>query len=92
MAAAGVSDAVLYLNGTPAATNGHGTQPRLKTVEELMTAGSSLDRLPVMETRGGESVAYLCPTSGTSGLQVFFSADLSTCVLLLRHPYYTIHR
>jgi len=77
MAAAGVSDAVLYLNGTPDATNGHGTQPRLRTVEELMAAGSSLDRLPVMAERGGEKVAYLCPTSGTSGLQVFLSADFS---------------
>ena len=72
MAAAGVSDPVFYLNGTTSATNGHGTQPQLKTVEELMTAGSSRDRLPVMVERGGERVAYLCPTSGTSGLQVLY--------------------
>lgn len=67
MAAAGVSDAQIYLNGAT------GVDGQLKTVEELLASGSSLDRLPALNWGSEEvrnTIAYLCPTSGTSGIQV----------------------
>ncbi|KAF3015945.1 nrps [Neopestalotiopsis sp. 37M] len=66
MAAAGVSDAQIYLNGAT------GVDGQLKTVEELLASGSSLDRLPALNWGSEEvrnTIAYLCPTSGTSGIQ-----------------------
>ncbi|KAL4812985.1 hypothetical protein BDW67DRAFT_193115 [Aspergillus spinulosporus] len=43
-----------------------------QTVEQLISAGAalpSIDALEWAEGQGKEQVAYLCPTSGTSGLQ-----------------------
>ncbi|KAK8110189.1 AMP dependent ligase/synthetase [Apiospora kogelbergensis] len=68
LAAAGVSDARVYLT-TPLAAGGegNGTRRELKTIASLFQVGKSLDRLPPLETQA--EVAYLCPTSGTSGIQ-----------------------
>lgn len=44
-----------------------------KTVEQLVQEGASLPQIESLQWtpgQGKEQVAYLCPTSGTSGLQV----------------------
>lgn len=52
-----------------------------KTVEQLVQEGASLPQIEPLQWTSGqgkEQVAYLCPTSGTSGLQVatlLFSLD-----------------
>ncbi|KAK6853651.1 AMP dependent ligase/synthetase [Apiospora arundinis] len=73
LTAAGVSEARVYLTTTPAASgesNGTGTDGahrEPKTIAALLHVGKSLACLPPLETRA--QVAYLCPTSGTSGIQ-----------------------
>ena len=49
-----------------------------QTVEQLISAGATLPLIEALdwaEGQGKEQVAYLCPTSGTSGLQVMLSLN-----------------
>ncbi|KAH6649109.1 putative amp dependent CoA ligase [Truncatella angustata] len=59
-------------NGTNETNSPNGTKEKLKTINELLALGSSIDHLPVSDWSSKESkskIAYLCPTSGTSGVQ-----------------------
>ncbi|KAI0124121.1 hypothetical protein BJ170DRAFT_703556 [Xylariales sp. AK1849] len=77
-AAASKSDARLYLTEPVTSahiigTNGtNGTEHKYKTVDELLALGNSLGSLPALNWSAKEvwaNIAYLCPTSGTSGVQ-----------------------
>ncbi|KAK4185838.1 hypothetical protein QBC35DRAFT_502786 [Podospora australis] len=61
LSGAGVSESEsrLYLNGP-------NSDDQLKTIETLLTSGTSLSPLP---SAPKNPIAYLCPTSGTSGTQ-----------------------
>jgi acyl-CoA synthetase (AMP-forming)/AMP-acid ligase II len=76
-AAVGEADMRVYLTEpmpTSAQTNGHGNgDGSLKTIDELLNLGKALGPLPALNWSSGEaqsSIAYLCATSGTSGVQV----------------------
>jgi long-subunit acyl-CoA synthetase (AMP-forming) len=70
-----VQDPRVYLLDLPEEL---GKEPSLpdqgqQTVEQLISAGADLPSIQALkwaEGQGKEQVAYLCPTSGTSGLQV----------------------
>ncbi|KAK5657867.1 hypothetical protein OQA88_2415 [Cercophora sp. LCS_1] len=62
MAAAGVAKPAFFLNG-----NNVSDGEQIKTIEDLFASGDALDKLPPL--RAINPIAYLCPTSGTSGLQ-----------------------
>jgi len=76
-AAVGEADVRLYLTEqvpTGAQANGHvNGDGSLKTIDELLNLGKTLDPLPALNWSPEEaqsSIAYLCATSGTSGIQV----------------------
>ncbi|KAL4910502.1 hypothetical protein BDW74DRAFT_184412 [Aspergillus multicolor] len=74
LAESNVQDPVVYLLDLPEET---GKSPSLpdqeqKTAEQLIKEGESLPEIESLQWtpgQGKEQVAYLCPTSGTSGLQ-----------------------
>lgn len=81
----GEADVRLYLTGpvandsTNTEADGHGNG-NLKTTDELLDLGQSLDPLPVLNWSPEEaqsSIAYLCATSGTSGVQVICVKPIS---------------
>lgn len=50
-----------------------------KIVEHLIEQGASLPHIEPLKWKlgqGREQVAYLCPTSGTSGLQVYITLNI----------------
>jgi len=68
---------------------GHPRDSRFRTIDDLIAEGRSLPELePLRWTKGqgARQVAYLCYSSGTSGLPV--SLRLSYCTISTHAPFY----
>jgi acyl-CoA synthetase (AMP-forming)/AMP-acid ligase II len=67
--AVGIPDEAIFILPTPKTENPRG----LRTVDDLVALGESLPELPSLrwvKGQGARQVAYLCYSSGTSGLPV----------------------
>jgi hypothetical protein len=74
--AIGLPDDRIYILELPESfTGGKSTPSGLKTVNDFVQEGSKLERLEPLnwaQGEGGKRTAYLCYSSGTSGLPVRF--------------------
>ncbi|EDU41677.1 long-chain-fatty-acid-CoA ligase [Pyrenophora tritici-repentis Pt-1C-BFP] len=67
----GIPENRIYILEVPEKFAGRGTPEGLKTVDHLIREGGKLDRLPPLDWEpghGAKRTAYLCYSSGTSGL------------------------
>ncbi|KAL7770438.1 hypothetical protein CFE70_000372 [Pyrenophora teres f. teres 0-1] len=70
----GIPENRIYILEVPEKFAGRGTPEGLKTVDHLIREGGKLDRLPPLDWEpghGAKRTAYLCYSSGTSGLPVY---------------------
>lgn len=71
---AGIPDNRIYILEVPKQlTGGKSTSNGLKTVDDFIREGATLDRLPPLNWAtgdGAKKTAFLCYSSGTSGLPV----------------------
>ena len=76
----GISEKNIYLLAVPKEIAGTSPPSEFKTVDQLIEEGASLPPLPELQWKKGQGArqtAFLCYSSGTSGLPV--SAFLSRC-------------
>ena len=69
----GIPDNRIYILEVPESFAGKKTPKGLKTVDDLIREGEKLDRLPKLNWEKGDGAlrtAFLCYSSGTSGLPV----------------------
>jgi long-subunit acyl-CoA synthetase (AMP-forming) len=77
----GIPDNRIYILDLPKiATGGKASPSGLKTVDDFVREGAKLDRLEKLNWAAGEGAkraAFLCYSSGTSGLPVYCCSDLA---------------
>jgi long-subunit acyl-CoA synthetase (AMP-forming) len=77
----GIPDNRIYILDLPKiATGGKASPSGLKTVDDFVREGAKLDRLKKLDWAAGEGAkraAFLCYSSGTSGLPVCCCPDLA---------------
>lgn len=79
----GIPENRIYILEVPESFAGKKTPKGLKTVDDLIREGEKLDRLPKLDWEKGDGAlrtAFLCYSSGTSGLPVS-----SGCILRTRN-------
>jgi acyl-CoA synthetase (AMP-forming)/AMP-acid ligase II len=79
--ASGIPENRIYILEVPESFAGKKTPKGLKTVDDLIREGEKLDRLPKLNWEKGDGAlrtAFLCYSSGTSGLPVSSECSIGT--------------
>jgi len=84
----GIPENRIYILEVPESFAGKKTPKGLKTVDDLIREGEKLDRLPKLDWEKGDGAlrtAFLCYSSGTSGLPVRIECIARTRMYILTY-------